>query len=97
MFDSKAGLQWTRQFSEKDCYICNRSNKVSIFYRRYYADSDFEEISNPLTEKALRKFYKLDSYKLKNKLDPILLGSLTDWAPIKMMPALYFSIMLMGK
>ena len=60
-------------------------------------ENDFQEISNQDTIKHLRNFYGLDKYRAKNKKDPVIFGSVTNWIPIKMMPAFYFTYLSLGK
>jgi hypothetical protein len=58
---------------------------------------EFEEVTNKMTKKVLFEYYGLEHYgKSKSKL-PVILGSATDWKPVKMIPALYHTMLCLTK
>ena len=54
-------------------------------------------VTNEDTIKTFFDFYSLHEYKASCPLVPIIFGSLTNWVPYKMMPAVYHSMLLMAK
>lgn len=79
---------WIHEEADSDCYICNCSNKVHVFFRRAHVDNDFQKLGNLKTIDLLIEYYKLKKYRDNNPITPLMFGSITEWQPVKLMSAI---------
>jgi hypothetical protein len=58
---------------------------------------EFEEVTNKMTKKVLFEYYGLENYAQSKSELPVILGSATYWKPVKMIPALYHTMLCLTK
>lgn len=58
---------------------------------------EFEEVTNKMTKKVLFEYYGLENYAQSKSKLPVILGSATDWKPVKMIPALHHTMLCLTK
>lgn len=97
MFVKNASESWYQEKSDQDCFICNKSSLVNIFFRRQHAQQDFEIIENSKTKAVLMEYYQLRDYCALNSTSPVLIGSSTEWRPVKMIAAIYYALLKLTK
>jgi len=97
MFVRNGAEHWVNLEKESDCYVCNKSNLVYILFQRSTALKDFELVTNRKIRDVLWKYYNLDAYVHSAQVLPVVLGSATNWNPVKMMPQLFFALLKLCK
>ena len=97
LFVKNASEMWYHEKRDEDCFICNKSSMVNIFFRRRHAEKDFEPIENSNTRAVLFECYRLRDYCALGSTSPVILGSCTEWRPVKMMAAIYHTVLKLTK
>jgi len=97
MFLVNASENWTSGNSDEDCYMCSKSNLIHVLFRRKTAEQDFTLVTNQKVKKTIMDFYDLKQYSKRNKELPVVVGSLTGWNPVKLVPLLYHAMLRLTK
>ena len=48
-YNSNASSLWQAEKAERDCFVCNKSQMVTLFFRRQHLEEDFQLITNEVT------------------------------------------------
>lgn len=69
---------------------------LRVFFRRKHVDEDFQLVTSEATKQLCFSYFGLEQYRKSQARRPLIFGSVTDWAAIRLISAFDHAVLHLG-